>query len=261
MENISSNKISNDTKLNKENNIDNSFINNQKLLPVNISLIKNIFTIPQYKDKNIIYINDIETLNDSSSLTNNLEEGSIKYNQNDSLTLSQSNENRKVKSNKNKNTNHSDYLKRELITKENENLILKKEIFKLREEINSNKIKLLKLQQYEQDFEKIINDMKKDFRAKEKANNKIIEKLKNEIKIKDHILNSFQETIIVKNQMIERFKVQLKKKDNQINELNRKIRKNLEINYSNSNIFFKRKSSNSSYKENKIKNRKLQKKK
>ena len=112
----------------------------------------------------------------------------------------------------------------------------------------------MKLQQYEQDFEKIINDMKKDFKAKEKSNNKIIEKLKNEIKIKDHILNSFQETIIVKNQMIERFKVQLKKKDNQINELKRKIRKNLEINYSNSNIFFKRKSSNSSYKENKIKN-------
>ena len=252
MENISSNKISNDTKLNKENNIDNSFINNQKLLPVNISLIKNIFTIPQYKDKNVIYINDIETLNDSSSLTNNLEEGSIKYNQNDSLTLSHSNENQKIKSNKN--IKHNDYLKRELITKENENLILKKEIFKLREEINSNQIKLLKLQQYEQDFEKIINDMKKDFKAKEKSNNKIIEKLKNEIKIKDHILNSFQETIIVKNQMIERFKVQLKKKDNQINELKRKIRKNLEINYSNSNIFFKRKSSNSSYKENKIKN-------
>ena len=252
MENISSNKISNDNKLNKENNIDNSFINNQKLLPVNISLIKNIFTIPQYKDKNVIYINDIETLNDSSSLTNNLEEGSIKYNQNDSLTLSHSNENQKIKSNKN--IKHNDYLKRELITKENENLILKKEIFKLREEINSNQIKLLKLQQYEQDFEKIINDMKKDFKAKEKSNNKIIEKLKNEIKIKDHILNSFQETIIVKNQMIERFKVQLKKKDNQINELKRKIRKNLEINYSNSNIFFKRKSSNSSYKENKIKN-------
>ena len=252
MENISSNKISNDNKLNKENNIDNSFINNQKLLPVNISLIKNIFTIPQYKDKNVIYINDIETLNDSSSLTNNLEEGSIKYNQNDSLTLSHSNENQKIKSNKN--IKHNDYLKRELITKENENLILKKEIFKLREEINSNQIKILKLQQYEQDFEKIINDMKKDFKAKEKSNNKIIEKLKNEIKIKDHILNSFQETIIVKNQMIERFKVQLKKKDNQINELKRKIRKNLEINYSNSNIFFKRKSSNSSYKENKIKN-------
>ena len=252
MENISSNKISNDNKLNKENNIDNSFINNQKLLPVNISLIKNIFTIPQYKDKNVIYINDIETLNDSSSFTNNLEEGSIKYNQNDSLTLSHSNENQKIKSNKN--IKHNDYLKRELITKENENLILKKEIFKLREEINSNQIKILKLQQYEQDFEKIINDMKKDFKAKEKSNNKIIEKLKNEIKIKDHILNSFQETIIVKNQMIERFKVQLKKKDNQINELKRKIRKNLEINYSNSNIFFKRKSSNSSYKENKIKN-------
>ena len=110
MENISSNKISNNNKLNKENNIDNSFINNQKLLPVNISLIKNIFTIPQYKDKNVIYINDIETLNDSSSLTNNLEEGSIKYNQNDSLTLSHSNENQKIKSNKN--IKHNDYLKR-----------------------------------------------------------------------------------------------------------------------------------------------------
>ena len=139
MENISSNKISDNIKSDKENNIDNSFQVNQKVLPINISLIKNIFTIPQYKDKNIIYINDIETLNDSS-LTNNIEQASVKYNQNESLTLSQSNDNQKDKSKKN--INYNNYLKKELIAKENENHLLKKEIFKLKEEINLNQTKL-----------------------------------------------------------------------------------------------------------------------
>ena len=250
MENISSNKISDNIKSDKENNIDNSFQVNQKVLPINISLIKNIFTIPQYKDKNIIYINDIETLNDSS-LTNNIEQASVKYNQNESLTLSQSNDNQKDKSKKN--INYNNYLKKELIAKENENHLLKKEIFKLKEEINLNQTKLLKLKQYEQNYDKIINDIKKEFKMKEKANNKMIEKLKNEIKTKDYILNSFQEKIILKNQMIERLKTQLKKKENQINELNRKIKKNIEINNSNSNLYIVKKSSNSKHKENQLK--------
>ena len=83
--------------------------------------------MPQQNDKNIIYINDIETLNDSS-LTNNLEQNSIKHNYNESSSLNQSIVNSRTKP---KSINQNNYLKNELISKENENHLLKKEIFKL----------------------------------------------------------------------------------------------------------------------------------
>lgn len=212
------------------------------LIPINISLVKNIFTLPQQKDKNIIYINDIETLNDSS-ITNNLEQTSIRYNQNDSLSLSNSNNSSKTKS-KNirvKNINQNNYIKNELIAKEKENILLKKEIFKLREDINLLQNKFSKSKQNEQNLEKNITEIKKDFQIKENLFKKLIEKLKNELKEKDYILNSFQEKIILKNQTIERMRVQLKKKENEINELNRKLKKNLDMNYS---ILFKNNSKN-----------------
>ena len=237
------NKISNST-LDEININPKTKIAKEKhnLIPINISLVKNIFTLPQQKDKNIIYINDIETLNDSS-ITNNLEQTSIRYNQNDSLSLSNSNNSSKTKS-KNirvKNINQNNYIKNELIAKEKENILLKKEIFKLREDINLLQNKFSKSKQNEQNLEKNITEIKKDFQIKENLFKKLIEKLKNELKEKDYILNSFQEKIILKNQTIERMRVQLKKKENEINELNRKLKKNLDMNYS---ILFKNNSKN-----------------
>ena len=239
MENKNSNSTSDEININPKTKIAKEKHN---LIPINISLVKNIFTLPQQKDKNIIYINDIETLNDSS-ITNNLEQTSIRYNQNDSLSLSNSNNSSKTKS-KNirvKNINQNNYIKNELIAKEKENILLKKEIFKLREDINLLQNKFSKSKQNEQNLEKNITEIKKDFQLKENLFKKLIEKLKNELKEKDYILNSFQEKIILKNQTIERMRVQLKKKENEINELNRKLKKNLDMNYS---ILFKNNSKN-----------------
>ena len=239
MENKNSNSTLDEININPKTKIAKEKHN---LIPINISLVKNIFTLPQQKDKNIIYINDIETLNDSS-ITNNLEQTSIRYNQNDSLSLSNSNNSSKTKS-KNirvKNINQNNYIKNELIAKEKENILLKKEIFKLREDINLLQNKFSKSKQNEQNLEKNITEIKKDFQIKENLFKKLIEKLKNELKEKDYILNSFQEKIILKNQTIERMRVQMKKKENEINELNRKLKKNLDMNYS---ILFKNNSKN-----------------
>ena len=239
MENKNSNSTLDEININQKTKIAKEKHN---LIPINISLVKNFFTLPQQKDKNIIYINDIETLNDSS-ITNNLEQTSIRYNQNDSLSLSNSNNSSKTKS-KNirvQNINHNNYIKNELIAKEKENILLKKEIFKLREDINLLQNKFSKSKQNEQNLEKNITEIKKDFQIKENLFKKLIEKLKNELKEKDYILNSFQEKIILKNQTIERMRVQLKKKENEINELNRKLKKNLDMNYS---ILFKNNSKN-----------------
>ena len=230
------NKISNspldDNNSNKDKKI-KSIKERRSLIPINISLVKNIFTLPQQNDKNIIYINDIETLNDSS-LTNNLEQTSIRYNQNDSLSLSNSNNSSKTKP-KNiriKNIDQNNYIKNELIAKEKENILLKKEIFKLREDINLFQNKFSKSKQNEQNLEKNLIEIKKDFQMKENIVMKLIEKLKNELKEKDYILNSLQEKIILKNKCIERLRIQLNKKESEINKLNRKLKKNIDINYS-----------------------------
>ena len=230
------NKISNspldDNNSNKDKKI-KSIKERRSLIPINISLVKNIFTLPQQNDKNIIYINDIETLNDSS-LTNNLEQTSIKYNQNDSLSLSNSNNSSKTKP-KNiriKNIDQNNYIKNELIAKEKENILLKKEIFKLREDINLFQNKFSKSKQNEQNLEKNLIEIKKDFQMKENIVMKLIEKLKNELKEKDYILNSLQEKIILKNKCIEKLRIQLNKKESEINKLNRKLKKNIDINYS-----------------------------
>ena len=230
------NKISNspldDNNSNKDKKI-KSIKERRSLIPINISLVKNIFTLPQQNDKNIIYINDIETLNDSS-LTNNLEQTSIRYNQNDSLSLSNSNNSSKTKP-KNiriKNIDQNNYIKNELIVKEKENILLKKEIFKLREDINLFQNKFSKSKQNEQNLEKNLIEIKKDFQMKENIVMKLIEKLKNELKEKDYILNSLQEKIILKNKCIERLRIQLNKKESEINKLNRKLKKNIDMNYS-----------------------------
>ena len=230
------NKISksplDDNNSNKDKKI-KSIKERRSLIPINISLVKNIFTLPQQNDKNIIYINDIETLNDSS-LTNNLEQTSIRYNQNDSLSLSNSNNSSKTKP-KNiriKNIDQNNYIKNELIAKEKENILLKKEIFKLREDINLFQNKFSKSKLNEQNLEKNLIEIKKDFQMKENIVMKLIEKLKNELKEKDYILNSLQEKIILKNKYIERLRIQLNKKESEINKLNRKLKKNIDINYS-----------------------------
>ena len=230
------NKISNspldDNNSNKDKKI-KSIKERRSLIPINISLVKNIFTLPQQNDKNIIYINDIETLNDSS-LTNNLEQTSIRYNQNDSLSLSNSNNSSKTKP-KNiriKNIDQNNYIKNELIAKEKENILLKKEIFKLREDINLFQNKFSKSKQNEQNLEKNLIEIKKDFQMKENIITKLIKKLKNELKEKDYILNSLQEKIILKNKCIEKLRIQLNKKESEINKLNRKLKKNIDINYS-----------------------------
>ena len=227
MENKALNDSLSGIKSNKDN-INITVNEKQQLIPIKISLVKNIFKYPKQTDKNIIYLNDIETLNDSS-LTNNIEQNSIKYNINESLNLTQTINNSKTNIEKNININQNNYLKNELIEKEKENHLLKKEIFKLKEDLNLSQRNALKLKKFEQNYEKNLSDIKKEFQAKEKVLSKIIEKLKNEIKTKDYILNSFQEKIILQNQTIERLKIQLKRKENQINELNRKRQKNLEI--------------------------------
>ena len=200
---------------------------NNRLIPINISLVKNIFTIPKQNEQSIIYINDIETLNESS-LTNNIDQNSIRYNQNiqnDSLNLSHSNKSPKTKTIiRNINQN---YLKSELIEQVKENLLLKKEIFKLREEINLVNKKCLELNHQEKYLEKIILDMKKENQNKIK----LIEKLKNDNKTKDFIINSFQEKIIIKNQIIDKLRIKLKSKENQVKELNRKLKIKLELNH------------------------------
>lgn len=218
----------------QKESFENSFKETQRFIPINISLIKNIYTIPHQKDKNIIYINDIETLNESS-ITNNIEQNSIKYNENDSLSVIHSNKSNKMnnKNNRIKNKNKNNSINEELINKENENNLLKKEIFKLKEDINLYQTKILKLNQNNQNLEKQINDMKKEYQLKEKENSKKIEKLKNELKTKIFILNSFQEKIILKNQLIERLKMQLKKKETQINDVSAKLKNNFEININN----------------------------
>ena len=232
MENKISNSPLDDNNSNKDKKI-KSIKERRSLIPINISLVKNIFTLPQQNDKNIIYINDIETLNDSS-LTNNLEQTSIRYNQNDSLSLSNSNNSSKTKP-KNiriKNIDQNNYIKNELIAKEKENILLKKEIFKLREDINLFQNKFSKSKQNEQNLEKNLIEIKKDFQMKEDIVMKLIEKLKNELKEKDYILNSLQEKIILKNKYIEKLRIQLNKKESEINKLNRKLKKNIDINYS-----------------------------
>ena len=215
----------------KENEIvtdnDKPLKENSRLIPINISLVKNIFTIPKQNEQSIIYINDIETLNESS-LTNNIDQNSIRYNQNiqnDSLNLSHSNKSPKTKTIiRNINQN---YLKSELIEQVKENLLLKKEIFKLREEINLVNKKCLELNHQEKYLEKIILDMKKENQNKIK----LIEKLKNDNKTKDFIINSFQEKIIIKNQIIDKLRIKLKSKENQVKELNRKLKIKLELNH------------------------------
>ena len=230
------NKISNSSLDANNSNKDKktkSIKERRSLIPINISLVKNIFTLPQQNDKNIIYINDIETLNDSS-LTNNLEQTSIRHNKNDSLSFSNSNNSSKTKS-KNiriKNIDQNNYIKNELIAKEKENILLKKEIFKLREDINLFQNKFSKSKQNEQNLEKNLIEIKKDFQMKENIITKLIEKLKNELKEKDYILNSLQEKIILKNKYIEKLRIQLNKKESEINKLNRKLKKNIDINYS-----------------------------
>lgn len=236
MEKKESNNLIKNNKTSKDND-EKYKRENHNLIPINISLVKNIFTLPQQKEKNIIYINDIETLNDSS-LTNNMEFSSIGNIKSDSLSLSQSNNSTKAKP-KNiriKNISPNNYIKNELVAKEKENILFKKEIFKLREEINLYQTKFLRFKQQEQNLEKSISDMKKESLYKEKETYKLIEKLKNELKTKDFILNSFQEKIILKNQEVERLKIQLKKKDNQINELTRKLKSYSEVNNSNQYI-------------------------
>ena len=252
MDNKTSDNILDNNKLNKDD-LENSLKRNNRHIPINISLVKNIFTIPQYKDKNIIYINDIETLNDSS-LTNNPEQTNSKFNLNESSILSQSNNSSKEKNTKNKKINHNNYLKNELIIKENENYLLKKELFKLKEELYLLQNKVLKLKKNEQNLEKSINEIKKEYQLKEKVLLKTIEQLKNEIKNKNIILTSFQEKFIIQNQSIERLKIQLKKKESQINELNRKYKKyNLDTNNNISNLHLSKEKENLNSQEKNIK--------
>ena len=246
MEKQISNSSLDDNNSNKEKKT-KSIKERRSLIPINISLVKNIFTLPQQNDKNIIYINDIETLNDSS-LTNNLDQTSIRHNKNDSLSFSNSNNSSKTKS-KNiriKNIDQNNYIKNELIAKEKENILLKKEIFKLREDINLFQNKFSKSKQNEQNLEKNLIEIKKDFLIKENITMKLIERLKNELKEKDYILNSLQEKIILKNKYIERLRIQLNKKENEINKLNRKLKKNIDMNYSRLYISKERNSSKNS---------------
>ena len=216
-----------------------------KLIPFNIPNAKQEFFLPEQYKKNIVLINDLETLNDSS-FTNNFECLSNKDQQSfgDSISLIHSRQGSKSSlfEDKNKVVNNNKKLQEELIKKEKENILLKKEIIDLKKNINMIKEKeslyqnkFIKLNESYKNIEILLNNIKNEYDSKEKEYLEKIDKLKIDIKNKSNILNSFEEKIIYKNKIIENLNNLIKLKDLKIKEFNSKIRKN---EYSKKNIDF-----------------------
>ena len=206
-----------------------------KLIPLHISAAKQAYFLPEQNKKNTIYINDLETLNESS-FTNNFECLSNKDMQSfgDSLSLIHSRQGSKTDlfEDRSKKISLQKY-QEELFKKEKENNLLKKEITdlqnnnsKLKEQEILNQKRLLKLNESYKNLEQLLNNIKKEFGMKEKDFSKQIEQFKNDINNKDSILKSLQEKILYKNKLIDNLNHIIKEKDLQINELNKKLKKN-----------------------------------
>lgn len=230
-----------------KNEIENNKNNEcSKLIPIKITIANQGIFIPNQNTKNTIFINDLETLNDSS-FTNNFESISIKEKFRDSLSLGQSFHGSKTDLNiqKSESEKKKNFFKKKFndssIKKENNKL--KKEINDLKKIISSMKdkeslyeIKILQLNDNYENLQKELFKLKKEFQLKEKEFLEKEEKLKNDIKNKETILNSLNNKIIYKNQIIQNFNSLINEKNFQINELNKKLnlKKKIDMNINNS---------------------------
>lgn len=224
MENNSKSKISN---IPKSNSGKNKKTDLTKLIPFNIAGIKQVYLIPEQNRNNMILINDLETLNESS-ITNNFEGLSIKDSFKDSFSAVQSpfSSNKEQKDLGKNNSNNNELFKDELNQKEKENNLLRNEIKELKDKIESMKdkeslyeVKILHLKESNENLEKELINTKSDFNIQQKEFLEKIEVLKNDINNKEKILNSFHERIIYLNSIIN-------EKNLKINELSHKFKKN-----------------------------------
>lgn len=197
-----------------------------KLIPFNIAGIKQVYLIPEQNPNNMILINDLETLNESS-ITNNFEGLSLKDSLKDSFSAVQSpfSSNIEQKDIDKNNSNNNELFKDELSKKENENNLLRNEIKELKDKIESMKdkeslyeVKILHLKENNENLEKELISIKSNINIQQKEYIEKIELLKNDIKNKEKILNSFHERIIYLNSIIN-------EKNLKINELSRKFKK------------------------------------
>ena len=202
---------------------------------------------PEQLKKNTIYINDLETLNDSS-FTNNIECMSNKENNKeqqifgDSISMIPSRIDSKF-SFLDDNAKNTDILKvqEDLNNKEKENSLLKKQLndlqkimISIKDNESLNQKKFIKLNEICKNFEKNITDLKNENNLKEKHYIEQIEHLKNEIKNKDIIINNLEEKIIIKNQVIKNLNNFLKTKELEIVDFKKILNKN-KFSYSNLN--------------------------
>ena len=197
-----------------------------KLIPLYISAANQAYFLPGQNKKNTIYINDLETLNESS-LTNNIDCLSNKDIQSfgDSISLIHSRKGSKADlfEDKNKNVNLQKY-QDELFKKEITDM--KKNNNKLKEQESVNQTILLKMNENYKNLEQILNNLKKEFNIKENEYLQQIEQLKNDIKNKDIYLNTIQEKLMFNNKIIDNLNKVIKERDIKINELNKRLKKN-----------------------------------
>ena len=214
-----------------------------KIIPINILNRNETYLVREDNKKNTIFINDIETLNESS-IVNNLESFSIKEGFKDALSLVQSPQGLKPESNgqinineKNQ-TNNAQKLKDELVMKEKESILLKNENIELRNNIKSMKekeslyeSKILKLNENNKNIEKESLNVKKEYQLKEKKFLEEIEHLQNEVKSKENIIAILQEKVINKSQIIKNLNDLINEKNIKIKELSKKLEKNYQNDY------------------------------
>ena len=213
-----------------------------KLIPFNIAGIKQVYLIPEQNRNNMILINDLETLNESS-ITNNFEGLSIKDSLRDSFSVVQS----PISSNVDqkdigKNSSNNNELLKDGVNKiEKENYLLKDEIKELNEKIETMKdkeslyeVKILHLKENNENLEKELISIKSDFNLQKKEFMEKMELLKNDIKNKEKILNSFHERIIYLNAIINEKDLKIKELSHKFKKSNNS-RKSIDINIANNN--------------------------
>jgi len=213
-----------------------------KLIPFNIAGIKQVYLLPEQNRNNMILINDLETLNESS-ITNNFEGLSIKDSLRDSFSVVQSpiSSNLDQKDIGKNNSNNNELLKDGLNKIEKENHLLKNEIKELNEKIESMKdkeslyeVKILHLKENNENLEKELISIKSDFNLQKKEFMEKMELLKNDIKNKEKILNSFHERIIYLNAIINEKNLKIKELSHKFKKSNNS-RKSIDINITNNN--------------------------
>ena len=204
-----------------------------KLIPFHIPNANQAYLLPDQYKKNIVLINDLETLNDSSSYNygdclTNKDQLSLA----DSISLIHSRQGSKTSLFEEKNKINNQKIQEDLIKKEKENILLRNEIIDLKKDLHlikdkesSYEYKIIKMNENYKNLEKVLSSLKKEYSLKEKDYLEKIEQLKNEIKNKNIILNSLHEKIIYKNQLIQNLNNLIRVKDSLITESNNKIKK------------------------------------